>query len=44
MLDRGRCQLDVEVKTLMLIDSLELTPDHLKTIIKPARIPKKNKS
>ena len=33
MLDRSRCKLDVDVKTLMLLDSLELTSDHFKTII-----------
>ena len=33
MLDRSRCKLDVDVKTLMLLDSLELTTDHFKTII-----------
>jgi len=33
MLDRSRCKLDVDVKTLMLLDSLELTSNHFKTII-----------
>ena len=33
MLDRSRCKLDIDVKTLMLLDSLELTSDHFKTII-----------
>ena len=33
MLDRSRCKLDIDVKTLMLLDSLELTTDHFKTII-----------
>ena len=34
MLDRSRCKLDIDVKTLMLLDSLELTPEHFETIIK----------
>ena len=25
MLDRGRCTLDVDIKTLMMVDSLEMT-------------------
>ena len=33
MLDRSRCKLDVDVKALMLLDSLELTSDHFKTTI-----------
>mgnify|MGYP001195971618 FL=1 len=32
MLDRARCNLDVEVKQLMLIDSLEMKEKHLKII------------
>jgi L-asparaginase len=28
VLSRGRCRLDVEVETVMLIDSLEMTADH----------------
>ena len=33
MLDRSRCKLNIQVKTLMLIDSLEMTSDHFDAII-----------
>jgi L-asparaginase len=32
MLRRGRCQLDVEIRTLMMVDSLELTDADRETI------------
>ncbi|MEP6646751.1 MAG: asparaginase domain-containing protein [Saprospiraceae bacterium] len=34
MLERGRCSLDVEIKTLMMLDSLEMTDIHRDIIIK----------
>ena len=33
MLKRSRCQLDVEIETLMMIDSLEMNNSHFKNII-----------
>ena len=34
MLERSKCRLEVEVKTLMMIDSLEMTEDDIFEIIK----------
>ena len=34
MLERSKCRLNVEVKTLMMIDSLEMTEDNIFEIIK----------
>lgn len=33
MLSRGRCTLDIEIKTLMMVDSLEMTADDRKYIL-----------
>ena len=33
MLDRGRCTLDIDIKTLMMIDSLEMTEEDREIII-----------
>ena len=33
MFDRGRCTLDIDIKTLMMIDSLEMTDDDRDIII-----------
>lgn len=33
MLARGRCTLDIEIKTLMMVDSLEMTSDDRKFIL-----------
>jgi len=33
MLDRGRCTLDVDIKTLMMVDSLEMTQEDRSIII-----------
>ena len=41
MLDRSQCKLDVDVKTLMLLDSLELTSDHFKIIIEACETSKR---
>ena len=41
MLDRSQCKLDVDVKTLMLLDSLELTSDYFKTIIEACETSKR---
>ncbi|MBK7427832.1 MAG: asparaginase [Saprospiraceae bacterium] len=32
MFDRGRCTLDIDVKTLMMVDSLEMTPEDIEII------------
>ena len=33
MLERSRCKLDIEVETLMMIDSLDIKPSDLKKIV-----------
>ena len=33
MLERSRCKLDVEVETLMMIDSLDIKPADVKKIV-----------
>ena len=43
MLVRSKCRLDLDVKTLMLLDSLEMTATHFETIIKACETCKKNK-
>lgn len=37
LLQKGRCKLDVKIKTLMMIDSLEMTPDHRAMIARECR-------
>jgi len=37
MLDRGRSSLEVDIKTLMMIDSLEMTPDDREIIVHNCR-------
>ena len=37
MLALGRCRLDVEVRSLMMIDSLEMTADHRRIIVEHCR-------
>jgi L-asparaginase len=37
MLRRGRCMLDVEVETLMMVDSLEMTEDQRTAIVDACR-------
>ena len=37
ILDRGRCSLDVDVKTLMMVDSLEMTEMDLEIILHTSR-------
>ncbi|HRW75370.1 MAG: asparaginase [Lewinellaceae bacterium] len=37
MLDRGRCTLDVDIKTLMMVDSLEMTEEDREIIIHNCR-------
>jgi L-asparaginase len=37
MLRRGRCGLDVDVETLMMVDSLEMTNDQRATIVRACR-------
>lgn len=37
MLSLGRCKLDVEVRTLMMIDSLEMTPADREIIVEQCR-------
>jgi L-asparaginase len=33
MLKLGRCELDVEIETLMMIDSLQMTPEHRQKVL-----------
>ena len=33
MLDRGRCTLDIDIKTLMMTDSLEMTEEDREIIV-----------
>src|SRR5437588_10352792 len=37
MLELGRCNLDLEVRTLMMIDSLEMTADDREIIVEHCR-------
>lgn len=37
MFDRGRCTLDIDIKTLMMMDSLEMTDDDLNIIVHNCR-------
>lgn len=37
MLRRGRCGLEVDVKTLMMVDSLDMTEDQRTTIVRACR-------
>jgi len=39
MLGLGRCRLDLEVRTLMMIDSLEMTDPHRERILESCREP-----
>lgn len=43
MLVRSKCMLDIDVKTLMLLDSLEMTSTHFETIIKACETSEKSK-
>ena len=43
MLKRSKSQLDVEIKTLMMIDSLEIKPSDIKKIISNCKSSKKTK-
>ncbi len=44
MLDRGRCSLEVDVKTLMMIDSLEMTDADRAMIIHQCKTCKKERA
>ena len=33
MINKGRCTLDIDVKTLMMIDSLAMTPEDMDIIV-----------
>jgi L-asparaginase len=37
MLSRGRCTLDIDVETLMMMDSLDMKEDHLDQIVEACR-------
>ena len=37
MFERGRCSLDIDVKTLMMVDSLEMTDDDRQVILAQCR-------
>ena len=43
MLKRSRCHLDVNVKTLMMIDSLEMTPEDRKLVVENCKHAKEEK-
>ena len=43
MLERSRCHLDVTVKTLMMIDSLEMTPEDRKLVVENCKHAKEEK-
>ena len=43
MFERGRCTLDINVKTLMMVDSLEMTEDDRMIILHNCRRSKTNK-
>ena len=43
MLVRSKCMLDIDAKTLMLLDSLEMTSTHFETIIKACETFEKSK-
>ena len=37
MFDRGRCTLDIDIKTLMMVDSLEMTSDDRQIVVHNCR-------
>ena len=43
MFERGRCTIDIDIKTLMMIDSLEMTPEDREIILHNCRKTKHNK-
>ena len=43
MLKRSRCHLDVNVKTLMMIDSLDMTPEDRKLVVENCKHAKEEK-
>lgn len=43
MFDRGRCTLDIDLKTLMMVDSLEMTEDDRNIILHNCRRTKSDK-